>query len=96
MQEIVKPLYSKKKFQREIKKVRQPTLADLSREPVRKWEQSSEDFVSDDIGFLCPTSGSDSFNNFPVCDFDKRVQNKLNHQTNQKKKNAAKYKTRWQ
>jgi hypothetical protein len=41
------------------------TLADLSKEPVMKWDQS-EDFDSDEIVFWCPDSLSDSFSSFPV------------------------------
>lgn len=49
------------------------TFADLSRDPVRKCEQSV-DFASDVIVFLWPTSLSFSWSNFPVCQFkDKKV-----------------------
>jgi len=41
------------------------TLADLSKEPVMKWDQS-EDFDSDVIIFWCPDSLSDSFSSLPV------------------------------
>ncbi|KAJ0919483.1 hypothetical protein HanRHA438_Chr05g0230211 [Helianthus annuus] len=47
------------------------TFADLSRDPVRKCEQSV-DFASDVIVFLWPTSFSFSCNNFPVCQFIKK------------------------
>jgi hypothetical protein len=42
------------------------SLADLSKEPVRKCDQSA-DFESEVIVFWCPCSLSDSFRHVPVC-----------------------------
>ena len=55
--------------------VRHITLADLSREPVRKCEPSA-DFASDVIGFLWPDSLSDSLSSFPVYKMDRKFNTK--------------------
>ena len=55
--------------------IRDITLADLSREPVRKCEPSA-DFASDVIVFLWLDSLSASLSSFPVYKTDRKIQSK--------------------